>query len=184
MRALTRAAHDGRRRPGRGPGGRLRLHVPLRRPRSSRLPLRRPTPPHHFGDPVAGLDRLRRSLRPGRLLHARPRPRPHRHTAGPVPARPGSGPHTPGPSGLHPRHPGRRGSQVTLRHAHAHARGLAVALAEGGAIADMRAPDLLRSGGNALCTSHQDMLTAAVRLRDLTEEAAYDPAPPTTGPVT
>ncbi|WP_329257015.1 kynureninase [Streptomyces pseudovenezuelae] len=81
-----------------------------------------------------------------------------------------------------PADPGRRGSQVTLRHRHA--RGLAVALAEIGVIADMRAPDLLRFGVNALYTSHRDMLTAASRLRALTEEAAYDPAPPTTGPVT
>ncbi|MET9912988.1 hypothetical protein ABZZ74_40520 [Streptomyces sp. NPDC006476] len=71
----------------------------------------------------------------------------------------------------------------TLRHAHA--RGLAVALAESGVIADMRAPDLLRFGVNALYNSHREMLTAASRrLRDLTERDAYDPVPPTTGPVT
>ncbi|MDH6565443.1 kynureninase [Streptomyces sp. SAI-117] len=81
-----------------------------------------------------------------------------------------------------PADPTRRGSQVTLRHPHA--RGLAVALAESGVIADMRAPDLLRLGVNALYTSHRDMLTAASRLRDLTERAAYNPAPPATGPVT
>ncbi|MEU3854932.1 aminotransferase class V-fold PLP-dependent enzyme [Streptomyces sp. NPDC029554] len=85
-------------------------------------------------------------------------------------------------SSVTPADPGRRGSQVTLRHAHA--RGLAVALAERGVIADMRAPDLLRFGVNALFTSHRDMLTAASRLHDLTREAAYDPAPPTEGPVT
>ncbi|MFI9772618.1 kynureninase [Streptomyces sp. NPDC052415] len=81
-----------------------------------------------------------------------------------------------------PADPARRGSQVTLRHPHAH--GLAVALAERGVIADMRAPDLLRFGVNALFTTHRDLLTAALRLRDLTRDAAYDPAPPTTGPVT
>ncbi|MCL7428988.1 kynureninase [Streptomyces sp. YS415] len=81
-----------------------------------------------------------------------------------------------------PADPARRGSQVTLRHPHAH--GLAVALAERGVIADMRAPDLLRFGVNALFTTHGDLLTAALRLRDLTRDAAYDPAPPTTGPVT
>jgi kynureninase len=81
-----------------------------------------------------------------------------------------------------PADPARRGSQVTLRHPHA--RGLAVALAERGVIADMRAPDLLRFGVNALFTTHRDLLTAALRLRDLTRDAAYDPAPPTTGPVT
>ncbi|MER7576797.1 aminotransferase class V-fold PLP-dependent enzyme [Streptomyces sp. NPDC126514] len=83
---------------------------------------------------------------------------------------------------LTPADPARRGSQVTLRHPHAH--GLAVALAERGVIADMRAPDLLRFGVNALFTTHQDLLTAALRLRDLIRNAAYDPAPPTTGPVT
>ncbi|AKZ53462.1 kynureninase [Streptomyces ambofaciens ATCC 23877] len=81
-----------------------------------------------------------------------------------------------------PAEPGRRGSQVSLRHPHA--RALVVALAEHGVIADMRAPDLLRFGVNALYTSHRDLLTAALRLRDLTRRAAYDPAPPTVGPVT
>ncbi|MFF5157821.1 kynureninase [Streptomyces sp. NPDC000348] len=81
-----------------------------------------------------------------------------------------------------PADPGRRGSQVTLRHPHA--RGLVAALAEHGVIADMRAPDLLRFGVNALYTSHRDLLTAALRLRDLTRDAAYDPAPPAAGPVT
>ncbi|MGW3988020.1 kynureninase [Streptomyces sp. NPDC004830] len=81
-----------------------------------------------------------------------------------------------------PADPGRRGSQVSLRHPHA--RGLVAALAEHGVVADMRAPDLLRFGVNALYTSHRDMLTAALRLRDLTRDAAYDPAPPAAGPVT
>ncbi|MEU0047352.1 kynureninase [Streptomyces werraensis] len=81
-----------------------------------------------------------------------------------------------------PSDPGRCGSQVTLRHPHAH--GLAVALAGRGVVADMRAPDLLRFGVNALFTSHGDLLTAASRLRDLTVEGAYDPAPPSAGPVT
>ncbi|MFE0450370.1 kynureninase [Streptomyces sp. NPDC058914] len=81
-----------------------------------------------------------------------------------------------------PADPARRGSQVTLRHPHA--RGLVAALAEHGVIADMRAPDLLRFGVNALYTSHRDLLTAAVHLRDITRDAAYDPAPPSVGPVT
>ncbi|MEU0227196.1 aminotransferase class V-fold PLP-dependent enzyme [Streptomyces sp. NPDC006284] len=81
-----------------------------------------------------------------------------------------------------PAEAGRRGSQVSLRHPHA--RALVVALAEHGVIADMRAPDLLRFGVNALYTSHRDLLTAALRLRDLTRRAGYDPAPPTVGPVT
>jgi kynureninase len=81
-----------------------------------------------------------------------------------------------------PADPGRRGSQVTLRHPHA--QGLTVALAQRGVIADMRAPDLLRFGVNALCTSHQDVFTAALRLRDIAHEDAYDPTPPAAGPVT
>jgi kynureninase len=81
-----------------------------------------------------------------------------------------------------PADPGRRGSQVTLRHPHA--RGRVAALAEHGVIADMRAPDLLRFGVNALYTSHRDLLNAALHLRDVTRGAAYDPVPPSVGPVT
>ncbi|AWT40958.1 MULTISPECIES: kynureninase [Streptomyces] len=81
-----------------------------------------------------------------------------------------------------PADPARRASQVTLRHPHA--RGLVAALAAQGVLADMRAPDLLRFGVNALFTTHQDLLTAAQHLHTLTRDAAYDPAPPATGPVT
>ncbi|GHD52886.1 kynureninase [Streptomyces galbus] len=85
-------------------------------------------------------------------------------------------------SSVTPADPDRRGSQVSLRHPHAHA--LTRALAERGVIADMRAPDLLRFGVHALYTTHGDLLTAARRLRDLVAEGAYDPAPRVTGPVT
>ncbi|MET7294571.1 aminotransferase class V-fold PLP-dependent enzyme [Streptomyces griseoloalbus] len=81
-----------------------------------------------------------------------------------------------------PADPDRRGSQVALRHPHAH--GLAHALTERGVIADMRAPDLLRFGVNALYTTHHDVFTAAVRLHDITRDGAYDPSPPVSGPVT
>lgn len=81
-----------------------------------------------------------------------------------------------------PSDPDRRGSQVSLRHPHAH--GLTRALADRGVIADMRAPDLLRFGVNALYTTHHELLTAARCLRDIIVEGAYDPAPPVTGPVT
>ncbi|MFJ9724725.1 kynureninase [Streptomyces sp. NPDC101209] len=81
-----------------------------------------------------------------------------------------------------PPDPDRRGSQVSLRHPHAHA--LTRALADHGVIADMRAPDLMRFGVNALYTTHQELLTAARRLRDITAEGAYDPAPRASGPVT
>ncbi|MEU5251931.1 kynureninase [Streptomyces longwoodensis] len=81
-----------------------------------------------------------------------------------------------------PADPDRRGSQVSLRHPHAHA--LTRALAERGVIADMRAPDLLRFGVHGLYTSHGDLLTAARCLRDIVAEGAYDPTPRATGPVT
>ncbi|WP_458247148.1 kynureninase [Streptomyces sp. MAI_2237] len=81
-----------------------------------------------------------------------------------------------------PSDPHRRGSQVSLRHPHAHA--LTRALADHGVITDMRAPDLLRFGVNALYTTHRELLTAVQRLRYIAAEGAYDPAPRASGPVT
>ncbi|MEU0009087.1 kynureninase [Streptomyces sp. NPDC006314] len=81
-----------------------------------------------------------------------------------------------------PPDPARRGSHVALRHPHAH--GLTRALGDRGVIVDMRAPDLLRFGVNALYTTHHQLLTAAHHLRDIVREAAYDPAPAPSGPVT
>ncbi|MFD5080411.1 kynureninase [Streptomyces sp. NPDC058371] len=81
-----------------------------------------------------------------------------------------------------PPDPARRASQVALRHPHAY--GLIRSLADQGVVADMRAPDLLRFGVNALYTSHQDMLTAAVRLRQTAATGAYDPSPAGAGTVT
>jgi kynureninase len=72
-----------------------------------------------------------------------------------------------------PRSPGRRGSQVTLRHPDAYA--LVQALAARDVIGDMRAPDLLRFGVNALYVSHGDALRAVACLRDIVAEAAHLP---------
>lgn len=81
-----------------------------------------------------------------------------------------------------PADPARRGSQITLRHPHAHA--LVRALADHGVLADLRAPDLLRFGVNALYTTHEDLLTAARHLHTLTRAGTYDPTPSPRGPVT
>jgi kynureninase len=72
-----------------------------------------------------------------------------------------------------PRSPGRRGSQVTLRHPDAYA--LVQALAARDVIGDMRAPDLLRFGVNALYVSHGDALRAVSCLRDIVAEAGHLP---------
>jgi len=72
-----------------------------------------------------------------------------------------------------PRDPGRRGSQLTLRHPSAYA--LVQALAAGGVIGDMRAPDLLRFGVNALYVSHDDMLRAVSGLREVVDSGAHLP---------
>lgn len=72
-----------------------------------------------------------------------------------------------------PRSPRHRGSQVTLRHPDAYA--LVQALAARDVIGDMRAPDLLRFGVNALYVSHGDALRAVGCLRDIVAEAAHLP---------
>ncbi|NUV59510.1 kynureninase [Streptomyces sp. CAI-85] len=74
-----------------------------------------------------------------------------------------------------PAEPERRGSQVSLRHPHAY--GLVRALAARGIVGDMRAPDLLRFGVNALHLSHTDLLHALTSLREIVTTGAYDPAP-------
>jgi kynureninase len=72
-----------------------------------------------------------------------------------------------------PREPHRRGSQVTLRHPEAYA--LVQALAACNVIGDMRAPDLLRFGVNALYVSHRDVLGAVTCLREIHAEGAHLP---------
>jgi kynureninase len=87
-----------------------------------------------------------------------------------------------GMEAITPRDPARRGSHVALRHAHAH--GVARALADRGVIVDVRPPDVLRFGVNALYTTHRQLLSAVREVREIVREAAYDPSPPTVGPVT
>ncbi|MEU1039115.1 kynureninase [Streptomyces sp. NPDC005551] len=81
-----------------------------------------------------------------------------------------------------PADPDRRASQVSLRHPHAY--GLIQSLAAQDVVADMRAPDLLRFGVNALYTSHRDVLVAVRRLRQTAATGAYDPSPEEAGTVT
>ncbi len=70
-----------------------------------------------------------------------------------------------------PREPERRGSQVALRHPEAYP--LVAALTARGVIGDMRAPDLLRFGFNALYVTHADVLRAVVELRDIVASGAH-----------
>ncbi|WP_331740712.1 kynureninase (plasmid) [Streptomyces cyaneofuscatus] len=70
-----------------------------------------------------------------------------------------------------PREPERRGSQVALRHPEAYP--LVAALTARGVIGDMRAPDLLRFGFNALYVTHADVLRAVVELRDIVTSGAH-----------
>lgn len=70
-----------------------------------------------------------------------------------------------------PRDPDRRGSQVSLRHPEAGA--LVLALIERHVIGDMRAPDLLRFGLNALYVTHRDVFEAVRRLREVLDTGAH-----------
>ena len=70
-----------------------------------------------------------------------------------------------------PRAPERRGSHVTLRHPGAHP--LMAALIEAGVIGDVRPPDLLRFGVNALYTSYADVYAAVERLRDVVTSGRF-----------
>jgi kynureninase len=70
-----------------------------------------------------------------------------------------------------PREEHRRGSQVSL--AHPQARAMMAALGERGIIGDVRPPDLLRFGFNALYTSYTDVFDAVAALREVTVEEEY-----------
>lgn len=70
-----------------------------------------------------------------------------------------------------PREAERRGSQVSLRHPEAYP--LVQALIARGVIGDMRAPDILRFGVNALYVSHAEVLAAVRQLREAVESGEY-----------
>lgn len=73
-----------------------------------------------------------------------------------------------------PREPARRGSQAALRHADAYP--LVQALADRGIIGDMREPDILRFGFNALYVTHADAFAAVAALREITADGSYTDA--------
>jgi kynureninase len=70
-----------------------------------------------------------------------------------------------------PREPARRGSHVALRHPDA--RPVMAALIDSGVIGDVRPPDLLRFGFNALYTSYADIYGAVRAMREVTTSGAY-----------
>jgi kynureninase len=70
-----------------------------------------------------------------------------------------------------PREPARRGSQVALRHPDAYP--MMAALIDSGVIGDVRRPDLLRFGFNALYNSYTEVYDAVRRLAGLTASGAY-----------
>jgi kynureninase len=70
-----------------------------------------------------------------------------------------------------PREQARRGSHVGLRHPGAYP--VMAALVASGVIGDVRPPDLLRFGFNALYTSYTDVFDAVAALREVTRSGAY-----------
>jgi kynureninase len=70
-----------------------------------------------------------------------------------------------------PREAARRGSHVALRHPDAYP--VMAALIESGVIGDVRPPDLLRFGFNALYTSYADIYDAVRVMREVTTSGAY-----------
>lgn len=73
-----------------------------------------------------------------------------------------------------PHEPERRGIQVSLRHEHAYP--MMQALTERGFIGDMRAPDILRFGFNALYVSHRDAYEVVSALHSVAVAGDYTSA--------
>jgi len=71
-----------------------------------------------------------------------------------------------------PRHPARRGSQVSLRHGDGHA--IVQALIAAGVVGDFRAPDLLRFGFAPAYIRFVDVWDAVATLRGIMERRSWD----------
>jgi kynureninase len=73
----------------------------------------------------------------------------------------------PGTEVVTPRDPGRRGSQVSLRHPRAYA--VVQALIARGVVGDFREPDIVRLGFAPMYLTHADVLRAVEHLHDVLE---------------
>jgi kynureninase len=71
-----------------------------------------------------------------------------------------------------PREAAKRGSQVSIRHAHAYQ--VMRALIDRGVIGDFRTPDLMRFGFAALYTRYVDIYDAVEALRDVLSRGTWD----------
>jgi kynureninase len=71
-----------------------------------------------------------------------------------------------------PREGARRGSQVSLTHAHGYA--IMQAVIERGAVGDFRAPDILRFGFAGLYVTYSDIWDAIAILRDVMDRGHWD----------
>ena len=70
-----------------------------------------------------------------------------------------------------PREPGRRGSQVSLRHPHAY--GVVQALIARGVVGDFREPDIARFGFSPLAITHEQVLVAVEALQEVLSSKEY-----------
>jgi kynureninase len=80
--------------------------------------------------------------------------------------------HMPALEVLTPRDPGKRGTQLSLRHPEAYA--VMQALIARGVIGDFRQPDIMRFGLTPLYLRYADVWRAADMLREVIETGAWD----------